>query len=391
MRIILGLVTLAVLASMAPPQARACMPGAWHPQQDVLIFWNDGTEVLVWRTLISTEPPPGSTEPLERPRGEAPLAWLLAVPARPIAYEVVEREDFEGAAAWAASHVDWASDRATGGGRGGGEGLGGLEVGETQRVGEYDVTPIQGTGEAAGTALARWLGANHFPAANPEAVRTYVAAGYTFLAVKVRVPGGVSRAELRPLAIAFRSDRIVIPVKLSAGEPAFGLTATVFSTRKPDVGSPGHGLAPQLLRVPGSRIGEGESAPVVPVTDLSYAAVIRRIPERLAARVPEMVRMKEGPLWLARLSASPLRPDASAAVPDPTLPLGEQAAEAPELPRAQPPSPSPEPEIAPSSPPAAAREGSGWCSVASSRAPLGIALVLVALAVRARRHRRRSP
>ena len=393
MRLTSALVLAAILALTMlalEPRARACMPGAWHPQQDVLIYWHDGTEVLVWRTLVSTDPPPGAAGGPPR-AANAPFAWLLAVPSEPIAFEVMETEDFEGVVDWASSHV---VPEPPGLGGSGGRGFGtegALDVGETQRVGEYDVTPIRGTGEAAGAALAEWLSDNHFPAANADAVREYVQAGYTFLAVKARMPARASRAKLRPLAIAFRSDRIVIPVKLSAGEPAFGLTATIFASRRPDVTGVRHGLAPEGLFAPGApRNFEAPAPHVVEIPDLNYASVARRVPELLAARVPAMERMKQGPVFLARLRAYPLTVDPSA--PDPALTFASAPVRA-----EQPTAPTAMTEAQPAQPPArvvqratpeAAEESSSGCTVGRTRSQrtAGLALGFVlALALLRRR------
>ena len=394
----LGAVAVAIATvSSAAPAARACMPGAWHPQQDVLIYWHDGTEVLVWRTLVSTDPPLGANVGVagSQRTANAPFAWLLAVPSEPIAFEVMETEDFEGVVDWASSHVVPDPPGAvTGGGRGFGEGA--LDVGETQRVGEYDVTPIRGTGDAAGEALAEWLSTNHFPAANADAVREYVAASYTFLAVKARMPARASRAKLRPLAIAFRSDRIVIPVKLSVGEPAFGLTATIFASQRPDVTGARHGLAPQGLYAPGAPRNADAPAPhVVEVPDLNYASVARRVPELLAARVPAMERMKVGPVFLARLRASPLTIDPNA--PDPVLTLAAASSSTrAEQPEAETPSAmteSPPARVVQRATPEAAEETSSRCAVSHRRGGwdgmIAFASLLALVLLRRRSRRRR--
>ena len=50
--------------------------------------------------------------------------------------------------------------------------------------------------------------------------------------MRVRLPAAKREAKLRPLAIAFRSESIVLPVKLMAGEAPFSLGATIFATRR---------------------------------------------------------------------------------------------------------------------------------------------------------------
>lgn len=315
-----------VLSTVVRPRtSHACMPGLWHPRQDAVVFWNDGIEVLVWRTLVSRIPPPGSLRaaPTPAPRGPQALAWLLAVPSAPIAYEVCAVADFEGTMSWVQSHV--VEPPGSGGGSegiGGMRGGGGLTIGPTQHVGEYDVTPIQGTGPTAATQLASWLRTNHFPAANDAAMQAYARENATFLAVRARLPASTDRADLRPLAIAFRTPTIVVPVRLSAGEAPFGLDVAVFSGRIPDppTGASAHGLAARPLRVPGAPLGGPLVTGRVVITPyVSLAAVVRQLVSPIVSHAPQISALLTNSVAMSLVRAAPLAIDVSQ--PDPTFQL----------------------------------------------------------------------
>ncbi|MEI8255227.1 MAG: DUF2330 domain-containing protein [Deltaproteobacteria bacterium] len=306
---------------IAPRSASACMPGLWHPRQDAVTFWNDGVQVLVWRTLVSRTPPPGArlaTIPAPRaaaPSGPTPLAWLLAVPSAPIAYEACTVADFEGTMGWARALVS----EPPGGGIGGFSEGSALAIGPTVRVGEYDITPIAGTGPAAATQLAAWLHANHFPPASAGAIQAYARENATFLAVRAQLPASVERAELHPLAIAFRTPSVVVPVRLSVDEPAFALDVAVFSSRviAPPPTDAAHGLYARPLRAPGASMGGMLTGQTVIVPSVSFPAVARQLIAPIARRVPQMSALLTNSLAMCVLRAAPV--NVVLGRPDPTF------------------------------------------------------------------------
>ncbi len=318
----LALGAVGLLSSIvAPRDAIACMPGLWHPRQDAVTYWNDGVQVLVWRTLVSRTPPPGARlSPLAptTPSGPTPLAWLLAVPSAPIAYEVCAVADFEGTMSWSRALV---MEPPGGGGRGAtGGGIGGsLAIGPTEHVGEYDITPIAGTGPAAATELAAWLRTNHFPPAPAAALQAYARENATFLAVRARLPASAERAELRPLAIAFRTPSVVIPVRLSFGEPPFALDVAVFSGRAlaPPPVTSSHGLSARPLRVPGAAMGSMLTGQTVIIPSVSFPAVARQLITPMTRRVPQLAALLTNSVAMCLLRAAPVSVDLG--VPDPTF------------------------------------------------------------------------
>ncbi len=321
-----ALATLMVAVTLlgVPADARACMPGFAHPQKELIIFWHEGTEILVWRAQVTPASYGGLRglgAPPPEPRSQ--LAWVLAVPSEPLAYHVVDNEDFEQTRTWArALRALSPLDRAGGGG---GIGSGGLHVGETVRAGEYDITPIQAEGDGAARELNAWLRRNRFPAANSEAANAYATEGATFLAVKARVRRGTNTIDLRPLGIAFRSPKIVIPVRLSADEAPFGLSATIFSTRIPKLeGALTHGFSVGALRPFGGPTNPPVLGRVSVVPSAHLPDAMRRLIAPLTEETPGFDRMLTGSLAVSLIAAQPLT--IAVDQPDPVIELGDEVA-----------------------------------------------------------------
>ena len=85
--------------------------------------------------------------------------------------------------------------------------------------------------ESAGVELNRWLKDNGFGTVPVENQRYYLKQGNVFLAVKISDTGG-SEADLKPLLIKYRSDRMILPLKFSSHSGVFDVDLYVF-TRKP--------------------------------------------------------------------------------------------------------------------------------------------------------------
>lgn len=304
--------------------AEACMHGVPSPQQDAMIFWNDNVEVLVWRATVEPPAAPGGRA-AAAPAGGHPLAWVLAVPSAPLAYHTLNAEQFAQAHGWIAGQVSVTATRGGVEGAAGARGLQGhgLNVGPTQQVGNYQVTPLQGAGPAAVTALRGWLTQNHFGTPSDEALRAYAQQNATFLAVRSSLPANTPHAQLEPLAIAFRSSSIVVPVRLSGGAPPAELNVAVFSGRIPTLpqGPVGQGLEARPLRVIGGRLEDHRSGRVALVPWVSFPEVMRRVVQPLVPQVPQLEALLRGPVAAVYLSGQSVRIDASQ--PDPTLPLGE--------------------------------------------------------------------
>ncbi len=400
---------LAVLTVLATPSVGdACMPGFAHPQKEVILFWHEGVEILIWRARVT--PPRGGGIGEEPPPVPSQLAWVLAVPSAPLAYHVVDNDAFDRTTYWARGLAATPPMGRTGGG-GGSDGIGGLEVGETVHVGEYDVTPIQADAEQAATALNTWLRRNHFPQADETAVSAYAGEGATFLAVKARVPRGTSTMELRPVGIAFRTDEIVLPIRLSATDDPFGLSAVVVTTRVPELsGQLSSGLVASALR-PHHATGDAPIGRVSIVPHTNVPAELRSLVAPITSEVPGFERMLSGSLAVSMLEAQPLSIDVNA--PDPKIALGQVVTpnapigvaveghwdEMGNFAIGPPPEPTPPPEATPPTEATASaaaatddeEDDGGFCS-AGGRArfgPFGAALFALGLARFSARKRRR--
>jgi len=324
----LAMLVVIVVFVGAPADAHACMPGFVHPQKEVILFWHDGTEILVWRARVTPASGGGlgtlGAEPPTPAPSRTQLAWVLAVPSEPLAFHVVDNEDFDRTQSWTLSVRAFSQMEGRGGG-GIGFGSGGLDIGETVRAGEYDITPIQAEGATAARELNTWLTCNRFPEANAEAANAYAAEGATFLAVKARVPRGTSTIDLRPLAIAFRSQQIVLPVRLSAGETPFGLNATVFSTRVPNLGSTlTHGLGISTVRPFGQPADPEVIGRVSIVPSGNIPAEMRSLIAPITSEVPGYERMLTGSVAVSLIAAQPLT--IAVDQPDPSIALGGEVA-----------------------------------------------------------------
>ena len=314
---------VATVAATLPSHAGACMPGFAHPQKSVIVFWHDGVEILIWRSRV-TPGRGGGLEDIAATKAAAgarnQMAWVLAVPSAPLSYHVVENEAFDNTLGWVGGLRAF-SRSARGGG---GIGEGGLEVGETVRVGEYDITPIRGEDDESDTAasLNQWLERHRFPPVNAEAAQAYASEGATFLAVKVRLPRRASSMTLRPLGIAFRSEHVVIPVRLSVDDSAFALNVTLFASRVPQVdGDLSHNFEAAPMNQHGILADDRPMGRATVVPYVALPAAMRNLIRPIADEVPGVERILEGSLALSQLGAQPVQ--IVLGQPDPTIRLGE--------------------------------------------------------------------
>ncbi len=304
-RLLAFLSALLVLALAVPHDtARACMSGVQHPTQDAFLFFHDGVEVLVWRATVTAPGDSLGGAPRQLPRQ---MAWVLAVPQAPLAYAIVDPAQFDSALDWAGSLVRYETRNRgeSGGGPQGHDGFGGLDIGATEHVGEYEVTPIETTGARAGADLRRWLRRNGFTPPNRAGTQYYIDKGWTFLAVKARLPRATA-AELHPLSFAFRTHDIVLPVHLVGGETPFAMRVNVFSSQELTMpASLPHGFTVQQVGRPGYA-NRQESLPSVVLPHVNIAAAARHMIRPMIERIPELARLDRGSLSFARIEASPV-------------------------------------------------------------------------------------
>ncbi|WP_320670981.1 DUF2330 domain-containing protein [Patulibacter defluvii] len=211
-------VALAVaLVAFARP-AGACACGiafdATVAQEQAIVSLKDGRESIVLSLDLA--------EPEGAAAGDRRAAVLLPVPATPTVTAVrADQVDVFDQLARATAPLPEESD---GGGNGDGDGAPAsgapaVKLLSRERVGGYDVSRLR-AGDAR--ALRRWLNDHGYrtPAAADAILRRYVAERWAFVAIRLapRSVDGSSRA-LRPLRVAFASERLVYPLRLSRLSP----------------------------------------------------------------------------------------------------------------------------------------------------------------------------
>ncbi|HJL20529.1 MAG TPA: DUF2330 domain-containing protein [Sandaracinaceae bacterium LLY-WYZ-13_1] len=199
----------ALLAWALAAPARACPHGPLdHPVtqrgQQLLAVYDEGVELLAVKVEYAAE----------RPLGE--LALVIPVPSAPDAYAAVDAGLFEAMSDWVRLTRRRRATRGPGGG--GGDRPVGVRLLEPARAGPYRIQPIQGVGDGAGEALARWLRENGFASPDGEALRHYTDRGWTFVAVRIDPSEGAEAlaetGSLPPLRMRFATPRAVFPLML---------------------------------------------------------------------------------------------------------------------------------------------------------------------------------
>jgi hypothetical protein len=418
---------LAVGHAAPAPRARACIHPGGHgggttsrridleqKAQEALIIKDGDVEHLVLKVSFDASADLPS------------LGWVIPVPSAPSAYATVDGGVFPALDRWVKMRriVPSPSLRSRGA-RGNGHGGGGsqavpLRMLPVAQAGPYAIQPIQTVGEAGVEALREWMRTNDFAPIPEPALRYYAERSWTFLATKVRPPGAGGtlgrEADLPPLRVTFRSERIVYPLKLEA-QGVFPVRAFVI-TRQPLTNAELDGVRERGFEVAGDTSGNGYLRPRNVHERGELAVSVRRFaidgaPAPLAALLREIAPETAGAemhlrvLYAARFGeeeADPGRWPEDLGIPG--LPAFVRA----ETPTAVPvpttsPSPSPSPTTTTTTttstptptptpttgaPASAAGGDEGSCAVGGLGAGGPVGLVLVLLSLR-RRGRRRSP
>jgi hypothetical protein len=166
------------------------------PRERALIVHTGGRETLVMSFDLLA-------------RGDRP-AVVLPVPARPAVRGVSDPFTYlERATAPAERVVERYGG--SGGSDGATAGAPPVDVIDRKTIGGFDVTRIAGASEPG--ALSRWLDGHGYTTPDGAApiLAGYARRGWSFVAVRL-ASGGSGR--LRPLAVAFASDRPIYPMKL---------------------------------------------------------------------------------------------------------------------------------------------------------------------------------
>jgi len=191
--------------------------------QQGLIFFDEGREDLILGIDYRIT---GETMP-DR------FAWVITVPNEPDSYNLAEDDLFSGIRPWAIELVrpkpirgfllgDYADSRVEKG-----DASGGLEFGQRQIVGPYDIQPVRALGMEAFEGLNSWLSKNGFPAEASDHMVYFIKKEFTFLCVKVSPPGEQksvnSSGSLPPLHLTFKSPAPYYPLLFSSRQGVFDL------------------------------------------------------------------------------------------------------------------------------------------------------------------------
>jgi hypothetical protein len=210
--------------------------------QEAIVFWRKGREELILslsyeanQTDETNEDSPNAKRPAEQGQAlPADFAWVIPVPTAPDKYRVADAKLFELADQLAGKFQKpepkqkFLGGIGAFGGGGGGFVVGGVEVVQQTRVGEYDITALKGHGPKAATEVNSWLASHNYLGIPVADMEFYTAKGWTFLAVKVAV-GKAERGDLRPLHLSFASPRLVYPLKLAPPVGSYTLRAFLFT------------------------------------------------------------------------------------------------------------------------------------------------------------------
>ncbi len=140
------------------------------------------------------------------------LAWVFPVASKPLAYKVTSPEIFKDLANIMQSSMPRSkgspSDKVL---------LGaptpGIKVHETERIGNYEIVPIEILSESSGNELNSWLKNQAFIESPKEIQSPYLKKGAFFLAIRASLKG--SDSELQPLWIRYQSKSLSFPLRFT--------------------------------------------------------------------------------------------------------------------------------------------------------------------------------
>lgn len=137
------------------------------------------------------------------------LAWVFPVSSKPLAYQVTSPEIFKDLA-----NIIWSRSKSL---RKGkvlmGASSPAIKVHEAERVGNYEIIPIEILSESSGSELNGWLKNQGF-IESPKQIQTpYLKKGAFFLAIRANLAGEAS--ELQPLWIRYKSKSLGFPLRFT--------------------------------------------------------------------------------------------------------------------------------------------------------------------------------
>jgi hypothetical protein len=139
------------------------------------------------------------------------LAWVFPVPSKPLAYKVTSPHVFRHLAS-----IMTSAPRSKGKPMVksvGGELTLGIKVHESERVGAYEIIPIEILSESSGVELNGWLKNQGFIESPKEIQTPYLKKGAFFLAIRASLKGFGS--ELQPLWIRYKSKSLSFPLRFT--------------------------------------------------------------------------------------------------------------------------------------------------------------------------------
>lgn len=175
-----------------------------EPEQKAVVFFSRGKEQLI-------------ISPSYEGRA-ASFAWVVPVPARP-RVQIVKGAIFHELAKLVMPKPPDAKSESLAQGVAAAKPA--VTVLERKTVGAYDVSVLKSTDSSA---LMKWLAANryHMPDQALGPVKSYVKAGWTFVACRVKAPAsanGLHTGTLAPLKLTFATRKPIYPMKLSSANP----------------------------------------------------------------------------------------------------------------------------------------------------------------------------
>jgi len=172
-----------------------------------VFLYHDGTNAHV---ILQTEVKAGKKLPRV-------LAWVLPFPSVPSRYQEREEHFFEQlqqlfppdrSGGLSRSPKGKSMDRT-------------IKVHDMQRVGNYQIEPIEILAEGAGEPFQAWLKRNGFQGMPDELQKIYLRKGDVFLAIKASLDG--PEARLKPLQVTYRASQLSYPIRFTHHERSFDL------------------------------------------------------------------------------------------------------------------------------------------------------------------------
>lgn len=242
-----ALIAMALLASTQAP-TRACIhpPSGFAAPIDAgaqrgLVFWDNGREVLVIQPGYLVNETKLAEDDLSEGRVKSfkSFAWLLPLPALPDSYAEAETALFDALHEFTAIEEriprqprEEAGPRISGAEETGPE----LEFLPTLEIGSYAIQPVKAKGEAGQAELKGWLKDSGFGEVDERVLRFYIQRGWYWLAIKLSADEGLpAGGSVKPLAVSFKTQRPVYPLKINDKAGEFDLELWLITRDEVDV------------------------------------------------------------------------------------------------------------------------------------------------------------